>query len=183
MTSTPVLPTGRHRQLGAEDVIVSKTDLRGHLTYVNDTFVDISGYAEQDLLGKAHNVIRHPDMPRAVFALLWETLQRGEEIFAYVVNLCADGDHYWVLAHVTPTVDAGGRTVGYHSNRRAPAPEAVAQAEAVYRRVLAVEAAQPSARVATAAGTAELQRILAEAGTTYDAWVWSLTHQAGKAVA
>lgn len=171
----PPEPTGHARVLGAEDVIVSKTDVRGHLTYVNHTFLEICGYPETELLGRPHNVIRHPDMPRAVFELLWRELQAGREIFAYVVNLAANGDHYWVLAHVTPTFDRTGAIVGFHSNRRAPSPQAVARAEAAYAALCAVERRQPTARAATAAGTAELTGLLAGLGTTYDAWVWSLT--------
>ena len=79
--------------------------------------------------GQAHNIIRHPDMPRCVFDLLWKTIAGGEEIFAYVKNMAKNGDHYWVFAHVTPTFDAGGRIMGYHSNRRVPERGAVATLE------------------------------------------------------
>lgn len=169
-----IVPTGRARVLGDDEIIVSKTDLRGHLTYVNDLFVDISGYEEADLLGKPHNVIRHPAMPRSVFGLLWETLQSGEELFAYVVNLCANGDHYWVFAHVTPTRDRSGSVTGYHSNRRSVSPRAVERVQRLYDRLLLAERRESGGRAATAAGTAELHAALGESGTTYDRWVWSL---------
>ena len=103
-----------------DELIVSKTDLKGRLTYVNDIFLSISGYTENECLGKPHNMIRHPDMPRCIFGLLWETLEKGEEIFAYVVNRCKNGDHYWVKAHVTPSRLKTGEIVGYHSTRRTP---------------------------------------------------------------
>ena len=103
-----------------DEIIVSKTDIKGRLTYVNRVFISISGYKEKDLLGQPHSMIRHPDMPRCIFKLLWETIQAGHEIFAYVVNRCANGDHYWVYAHVTPSFDVKGNILGYHSNRRVP---------------------------------------------------------------
>lgn len=74
-----------------DSLIVSKTNLKGHLTYMNDVFLDVAGYREQELVGKPHNVIRHPDMPRCVFKLLWDQLQQGKEVFAYVVNLTKAG--------------------------------------------------------------------------------------------
>lgn len=112
--------TGVEQFFGDDEIIVSKTDLKGRLTYTNRVFINISGYREQDLLGQPHSMIRHPDMPRCIFKLLWETIQGGQEIFAYVVNRCANGDHYWVHAHVTPSFDGSGEIVGYHSNRRVP---------------------------------------------------------------
>ncbi len=112
--------TGVERFFDDDQIIVSKTDLKGRLTYTNRVFIDISGYQERDLLGQPHNMIRHSDMPRCIFKLLWETIQGGNEIFAYVVNRCANGDHYWVYAHVTPSFDLSSNIVGYHSNRRVP---------------------------------------------------------------
>ena len=95
--------TGVERTFGEDEIIVSKTDLTGRITYANDVFLRISGYAEAEVLGQPHSIIRHPGTPRAVFSLLWRTIESGREIFAYVVNRAKNGDHYWVLAHVTPT--------------------------------------------------------------------------------
>jgi PAS domain S-box-containing protein len=104
-----------------EDIIVSKTDLEGKITYANRTFLEVAGFPdEKACLGQPHNIIRHPDMPRAVFHLLWKTLQSDQEIFAYVLNRALNGDHYWVLAHVTPSHDMNNNIIGYHSNRRVP---------------------------------------------------------------
>lgn len=177
-----VVPTGRVRPFGLDEVIVSKTDLRGHITYANDVFVRVSGYSEGELLGAPHSVIRHPDMPRAVFHLLWETIAAGEEIFAFVDNLAADGGHYWVLAHVTPSFDEAHRIVGYHSHRRCPDPAAVAEVEPLYRRLREEERRQPTGNAAVAAGRALLDRTLAEAGLTYDEYVWGVIGR-GSAVA
>ena len=112
--------TGVERFFDVDDIIVSKTDLKGRITYANDVFLEIAGYTEQEVLGQPHSMIRHPDMPRCIFKLLWDTIQGGQEIFAYVINRCKNGDHYWVYAHVTPSKGVGGEIVGYHSNRRVP---------------------------------------------------------------
>jgi PAS domain S-box-containing protein len=169
-----IVPTGSERTLATEDLIVSKTDLRGHLTYVNHTFIEISKFAEHELIGKPHNLIRHPDMPRSVFKLLWDPISQGEELLAYVVNLAADGAHYWVLAHVTPSFDERGRIVGYHSSRRAPSRRAVDQIAPIYAHVKAVENTQSTARAATEAGTEALNEFLASRGLDYDTFVWSM---------
>lgn len=112
--------TGVEQFFDDNELIVSKTDLKGHLTYCNDVFLRIAGYTERECLGQPHSMIRHPDMPRCIFGLLWDTIQDGREIFAYVINRCKNGDHYWVQAHVTPSRDGSGSIVGYHSNRRVP---------------------------------------------------------------
>ncbi len=178
MRANEVRPTGEERLLGVDEIIVTKTDPRGVITYANNTFLRMSALAEDDALGSAHNLIRHPDMPRAVFALMWETIQAGREIFAYVVNLAHDGAHYWVLAHVTPSYDQRGRLVGYHSNRRAPRRDAVTQMEALYADLRAVERREPNARAAVAASTELLRTVLLERGQDYEQLVWQITNEA-----
>jgi PAS domain S-box-containing protein len=167
-------PDQAERLLGHEDLIVSKTDTRGILTYVNQTFVEVSGYSEAELLGKPHNIIRHPDMPRGVFKLLWDTIAEGGEVFAYVVNRAKDGSRYWVLAHVTPTFGGYGSIAGYHSSRRAPAPSAIARIEAVYARMRAEEARHTKVREAAEASLALLTSVLDAEGLTYEQFVWDL---------
>ncbi|MEU4157653.1 PAS domain-containing protein [Actinoplanes sp. NPDC026670] len=175
MKTTRVRPTGRERTFSDGELIVTKTDPRGAITYANDVFLRISALDEDDALGQPHNLIRHPDMPRAVFKLLWDTLKDRREIFAYVVNLAADGAHYWVFAHVTPSFDDSGRVVGYHSNRRVPSRDAIAAADDLYRVLRAAESRHPRAQDAVAAGHATLQQVLAERGRTYDELVWDLS--------
>ena len=170
-----VRPTGVERRFSADELIVSKTDPRGVITYANDVFLRVSGYDLDDVIGQPHNLIRHPDMPRAVFALLWDTLASGSELFAYIDNLAADGANYWVLAHVTPSYGADGRTVvGYHSNRRAPDPGAVARIKPLYAQVLAEERRQPNGRAAVEAGSRLLDRLVAERASSYEELVWSI---------
>jgi methyl-accepting chemotaxis protein len=112
--------------------IVSKTDLKGQITYVNREFVEISGFAEADLLGQSHNIVRHPDMPPEAFADLWNTLRDGRPWVGYVKNRCKNGDFYWVEAHASPIFESG-QVTGYMSVRRAPPRDVVAQCEAAYR--------------------------------------------------
>ena len=94
---------------------------------------------ESELIGQPHNMIRHPDMPRAVFHMLWSSIKDGSEIFAYVKNLCSDGSFYWVLANITPSVDANGAVLGYYSVRRKANPKALVVIDQLYRQMLAEE--------------------------------------------
>ena len=135
----PIQPTAVERVMREDDFIVSKTDLKGRITYGNRIFIEFSGYTEAELLGSQHNIIRHPDMPRGVFKLLWDTIGAGQECFAYVKNMAKDGSFYWVFAHVTPSFSAEGQIEGYYSVRRAPRREAVRQIEGIYARMLEIE--------------------------------------------
>lgn len=137
--------TGRERTFRSDEIIVTKTDLSGKIVYGNNTFYKLAGYDEKDVLGQQHNIIRHPDMPRGVFKLLWDTLQKGDEIFAYVNNRSLNGDHYWVLAHVTPSFNSNGDIISYHSNRRAPDRNLIDEKIIpLYRDLLALEKAEAS---------------------------------------
>jgi PAS domain S-box-containing protein len=177
MSRRDVRPIGRERFFGDEEIIVSKTDPKGVITSANEVFVGVSGYSEAELLGAAHSIIRHPDMPRCVFQHLWDTLHAGREISAYVMNLAQTGQHCWVLAHVTPTLVPDGRAVGYHSCRRVPSRPVVEQVRPVYQRLLQEEAKYPRSLEGIAAGTRLLGETLAGAGVSYDEFVWSLEAQ------
>ena len=174
MAHSRVLPTGNEVRFDVDDVIVSKTDAKGRLTYANDIFLAIADYREHEVLGKPHNLIRHPDMPRCVFAMLWEAIQDGREIFAYVKNMTKSGDHYWVLAHVTPTRGADGQILGFHSNRRVPKRSAIERIEQLYSDLRRAEGAAPSPKDAIVAGKDALARALAAAGRSYAEFVFSL---------
>jgi PAS domain S-box-containing protein len=168
-------PTGREISFADDEIIVSKTDLRGVITYANDVFERVSGYTEAELLGQPHNVIRHPGMPRTVFRLLWDTLQREREIFAYVLNLNKHGDAYWVFAHVTPSYDPAHQLIGYHSNRRTPYPDALPKVKQLYATLLAEEKRHAQPRAGIEAGLALVHKQLAAAGLDYDEFVFSLS--------
>jgi methyl-accepting chemotaxis protein len=129
-TNLPV--TQNELQLRDDTLIVSKTDLKGRITYINRDFLDVSGFTEQELIGEPHNIVRHPDMPVEAFQDLWDTLKAGRPWTGYVKNRCKNGDYYWVLANATPIWE-NGQVTGYLSVRRKPTREAVAAHEAVYR--------------------------------------------------
>ncbi|MCC6390109.1 MAG: PAS domain-containing protein [Bryobacterales bacterium] len=169
-----VQPTGREQFFGENEIIVSKTDARGIITYANHTFQQVSGYTEKELLGQPHNIIRHPDMPQCVFRVLWDTIRAGKEIFAFVINQCKDGGHYWVLAHVTPTFDASGKIAGYHSNRRVPDRQAIDRIQPVYAALLAEERRHPNSELGIKAALEMLGKYLADLGMEYDEFVFSL---------
>lgn len=169
-----VQPSGMESLLGEENIIVSKTDLQGRITYANRTFLEISGYTEAELLGAPHNLIRHPDMPRCVFKYLWDTIRAGNEVFAYVVNLAKNGNHYWVLAHVTPSFDRNGEISGYHSNRRAPNREVLPKVQELYRELLSTEQRHSNPKDGMNASLQQLLDILGSSNLTYDQFVWSL---------
>jgi PAS domain S-box-containing protein len=167
-------PTGRDVTFGENEIIVSKTDLRGRITYVNDVFMRVACFSEAELLGQPHSIIRHPDMPRCVFKLLWDTLAQGQEIFAYVLNMNAKGDGYWVLAHVTPSYGVNGDVVSYHSNRRKPAATAVSKARDLYRTLRDIENAPDSRKDGMQAAFDFLVSTLQQQGIGYDEFVLSL---------
>ncbi len=170
--------TGVERFFDKDDIIVSKTDLKGVLTYTNRAFLDISGYAEQECLGKQHSMIRHPDMPRCIFKLLWDTLQSGSEIFAYVVNRCKNGDHYWVYAHITPSRGPSGEIVGYHSNRRVPDRKIIDDAIVpLYKDLKAEEERHGNRKDGLAGSESMVGALLAEREMAYDEFVMTLGQQ------
>jgi PAS domain S-box-containing protein len=180
MIAHSVRLTNVENSFGAEEIIVSKTDLQGRITYANQVFARVAEYREAELVGQPHSIIRHPHMPRCVFKLLWDTIQSGSEIFAYVLNLARSGNHYWVLAHVTPTCDRRGKIVGYHSNRRKPRAAALKTIEPIYRLLLNEEQKHESKLAGMEASTRLLLQKLATLGKSYDEFVWSLIHEGEK---
>jgi len=171
--SQHVQPTNHEITFAESEIIVSKTDVRGIIMYANLTFLKVSGYTESEVLGKPHNIIRHPRMPRCVFKLLWDTIASGSEIFAYVKNMAKSGDYYWVFAHVTPTFDSGGRIVGYHSSRRSPERRQVELFEGLYARLLAEEKRHSDWRQGMAAATGMLLAAVDEKKMDYAEFVFS----------
>lgn len=134
-----VFCSGVERTFSADEIIVSKTDKVGKILYANDTLLKISGFTEDELLGKPHNILRHPHMPAAIFKKLWDTIKSGDEISAYIINRCKNGDHYWVYAHVTPNFDPSGDITGFHSCRRVANPAAIRLVEPFYRKLREAE--------------------------------------------
>jgi PAS domain S-box-containing protein len=169
----PITPTSVEKIMREDDFIVSKTDLKGRITYGNRIFIEFSGYTERELIGTQHNIIRHPDMPRAVFKLLWDTIQAKRECNAYVKNMAKDGSFYWVFANVTPNFDRDGNVIGYFSVRRKPSASGVKTASGLYAAMLAAEQ-RAGARDAIAASTKILTDLLKEKGLSYDELVLAI---------
>lgn len=164
--------TGVEIAVDPDRLLVSKTDLSGKILYFNDYFRQISRYGPRELMGAPHSLIRHPDMPRAVFKRMWTQIaETKREIFAFVVNRAANGDHYWAVAHVTPSFSPQGALTGYHSNRRAADSQAVRTVIApLYAEMRAAEAAADR-KSAPDAGLAVLARALEAQGVDYDEFV------------
>ena len=116
------------------ETVVSKTDLSGNITYVNQDFINISGFTAEELLGAPQNIVRHPDMPAEAFADFWRTIKSGKAWTGLVKNRCKNGDHYWVEANAAPMLE-NGKIVGYTSIRVKPSREQVAAAERAYREI------------------------------------------------
>ena len=151
------------------EFIVSKTDLKGKITYGNALFIKLSGYTEEELLGAPHSILRHPDMPKAVFKLLWDTIAAGNEIFAYVKNLAKDGSYYWVEAQVTPSFDDNGTIIAYHSVRRKPSSKTINMIAQVYSQMLSIEG-----KSGVEASAKYLFDLLKQKGVSYDEFIFSL---------
>jgi PAS domain S-box-containing protein len=174
MNAVPASQIGVERTFHEDEIIVSKTDLKGRITYANQVFLRIAGYTEKEVLGQPHNILRHPDMPRCVFKLLWDTIEAKREIFAYVINRGKNGDHYWVFAHITPTFDARRNIVGYHSTRRLPSPSSVTAIKPVYRMLLLEESKYPNKKEGMDASTALLLNTLRSKKLEYDEFVFAV---------
>lgn len=156
-----------------DDFIVSMTDTKGRITYGNRIFIEFSGYGENELLGVQHNIIRHPDMPRVVFKLLWDKIQNKEECFAYVKNMAKDGSFYWVLANVTPTFDMSGNITGYVSVRRKPKLSGINAVTPLYAAMLDAERRAGPANAIAASGKI-LTDLLKEKNLSYDELVLAI---------
>jgi PAS domain S-box-containing protein len=139
MARTAIEPTGIECPFDERELIITKTDLKGRITYANDVFLRISKYSQQQVIGAPHSLIRHPDMPRCIFKLLWDTVRSKKGLFAHILNMASDGDHYWTFAHVTATLDAQQNIIGFHSNRRKPNPAEVGKAKVLYAALRAEE--------------------------------------------
>lgn len=126
------------------------------------------------MIGRPHNLIRHPGMPRAVFHLLWQTLSDGRELFAHIDDLASDGAHYCVLAHVTPSYSADGAVIGYDSNRRRPSAGAIRTIAPLYRRLVAEERRHPTAKAAVAASSRLLDEMVSARAGSYEEFIWSV---------
>jgi len=164
-----ITPTNHEKTFDANVLLVTKTDTKGIITYANRGFINIVGMSEDTLVGSAHNIIRHPDMPKIIFKYLWEHIESGKEIHAYVKNICADGSYYWVLANITPSYDSvSSKLIGFHSARRLPTKAALEIIKPLYTKLL-----QAEKRGGMNASEKILTDLLKEKGTSYDEFIIS----------
>lgn len=161
--------TAFQKEVDENAFLVSKTDTQGRITYCNEPFLKIVATTEKNLLGKPHNIIRHLDMPRIVFKILWDHITNQNEVFAYVKNRSFDNSYYWVFANITASVDQSGKTIGYYSVRRKPNKKALDIIIPLYKELLNAE---------KSGGMEESQKlldsILAQKKLNYDEFVNNL---------
>jgi len=138
MSKINKVPTKIEIKLNDNDFIVSKTDIKGKITYCNEIFMDIAAYSEKELLGSNHNIIRHPDMPKVAFKLAWDLISKGDEFFGFVKNMTKNGDFYWVFTNITADY-IDGKIVGYTSVRRKPNSNAIKTIIPIYKKLVEIE--------------------------------------------
>jgi len=129
----------KERKLALVDIIVSQSDLKGFIIYANPIFYKIAGYTYGKLIGENHNIIRHPEMPKAVFKLLWEQLENKQEVYCFIKNRAKNNRYYWVFAYIRPSLNKDGTIRNYISTRRAISNKAKAIIEPLYQNLLEVE--------------------------------------------
>ena len=135
-----IIPLDVEIELDPKRYIVSETDEKGKITFCNDYFMEVSGYSKEELIGKAHNIVRHPDMPRVVFKLLWETISTGKNINALVKNLAKDGRYYWIFTEFEIRKDTDtGDIIGYHAARKSISKHVIDVISDLYSQLLQIE--------------------------------------------
>ena len=168
-----VTPTDQELELPDDEFISSKTNAKGILTYANSLFVKYSGYKESELLGQQHNVIRHPDMPRVIFKLMWDTLQSNREFNGYIKNLNKNGSYYWVFANIAPSFSSENELLGYYSVRRKPDSEKMNYIKNLYVDLLDIEQ-QSSTKEAIDNSLYKLNMILNGREKGYDEFILTI---------
>jgi len=167
--------TGRELYFEPHEVIVSKTNLKGKITYANETFAQIAEIKRKDAIGKPHNFIRHPHMPKCIFKLLWDAISEGQEVFAYVLNRSTKGNEYWVFAHVTPSFDQSNKIIGYHSSRRVPNRQIVDTViKPLYQELLKIEQSAASKKSGLENSYKTLQDTIQASGKKYNHFIMTL---------
>lgn len=155
--------------LTEDDLITTKTDLKGNIIYASDDFLFYADYEMHEVLNKPHNIVRHPDMPSAAFKLLWDYIKDGKEFFAFVKNLSKKGDFYWVFANISPSFDEYGKIVSYYSVRRKPNAKALPIIQDVYSQIKQAEKAG-----GLQAGVDKLLQIVASHNLEYNNLIFHL---------
>lgn len=160
-------PKNKEIKLNSKKYIVSKTDAKGIIIYGNEYFVEISGYKESEIIGQPHNIVRHPDMPKVIFKMMWETIAQKKNMFAVVKNLSKDGRYYWVVTDFTPKIDTiSGEVKSYTAFRQAASQKAIDTMEPLYEKLLEIEDAS-----GVEASQEYVEGFLEERGQTYDEYI------------
>jgi len=168
-------PTDKEIKLSPKRYIVSKTDAKGIIEYGNDYFVEISGYSETELLGQPHSIVRHPDMPKIAFKLMWDRIKQGKNFLAVVKNLSKSGDYYWVVTEFEPKIDPITNEIISHTAFRKAAPQKAIDAMIpIYAKLLEIEQSG-----GMEASEKYLRGFLEENNTTYDDFVNELVGNRG----
>lgn len=168
-------PIDKEVKLNSKRYIVSKTDKKGVITYGNDYFVKISGYTEVELIGKPHSIIRHPDMPKVVFKLMWDRIKKGQNIMAIVKNMAKDGSYYWVVTEFESKMDPlTNEPVSYTAFRKAAPRKAIGAIEPIYKKLLSLEESG-----GMESSEPYLKGFLEDSGKTYDQFINELVDNRG----
>jgi len=168
-------PINKEIKLNPKRYIVSKTDAKGIIEYGNDYFVEISGYTEAELIGQPHSIVRHPDMPKVVFKMMWERINRAQNIMAVVKNMAKDGSYYWVVTEFEPKVDPITNEIISHTAFRKAAPQkAIDVMEPIYQKLIEIEKDG-----GIEASEKYLRGFLEENKTTYDEFINDLVGNKG----
>jgi len=168
-------PIDNEIKLNTKRYIVSKTNPKGIIEYGNDYFVEISGYTETELIGQPHSIIRHPDMPKIVFKMMWDRIQNNENIMAVVKNLAKDGSYYWVVTEFEAKVDPiTNDIISYTAFRKAAPPKAVEAIAPIYQKLIEIEA-----QGGMEASEKYLRGYLEEKDITYDELINQLVENKG----
>lgn len=167
----PVKPTPKNEEItvSPKKTIVSRTDEKGIIRFVNDYFKEIAGYNEDELIGQPHNVIRHPDMPKVIFKHLWDELKQGHDVRAIIKNLAKDGRYYWVITNFYPLYDDNGKIIGYYARRKAVPQHVKEEVAKLYKTLKSLEE-----QGGMEASEKYLQQWLKDHNTTYQDYVESL---------
>ncbi len=140
---TKPTPRDEEIELDPKRYIVSETDAKGKITFCNDYFMEVSGYSQDELIGQPHSIVRHPDMPKVVFKLLWQTISQGKNINAVVKNLAKDGRYYWIFTEFESRRDTDtGEIIGYHASRKTISKHVIEILAGLYAELLKIESAE-----------------------------------------
>ena len=156
-----------------EDMLVSKTDNKDRYTYCNDAFMTFSGFSEEEILGQHNDLIRHADTPEAIFRLMWNKLQQGDEFFGVNKNLCKNGHYYWSYVNVFVNYDANNQLIGYMSTRRCPPPEAIDFFNELYPQMIEIESQYNDSSEGIDASYNFMNEAISKGGMGYDEYVCS----------